>query len=147
MRRRNQRLWMIGGAAIVLSAAVGLTLFAISDAIVLFYSPTEISENPPEPGIHVRVGGLVEDGSVVLPDTGGARFVLTDGAHTIPVTYAGALPDLFREGQGIVAEGAFTPDGLFDAATVLAKHDENYMPPEVEQALRESGRWQGEGSE
>lgn len=144
MRRRNQRLWMIGGAATVLGLAVALTLYALSDAIVLFYSPTELAETPPEAGTHIRIGGLVEDGSVVRGEASGARFVLTDGNHTISVSYAGPLPDLFREGQGIVAEGTFQASGEFTATTVLAKHDETYMPPEVAEALRQSGRWQGE---
>lgn len=145
MRRRNQRLWMIGGAAVVLGSAVALTLFALSDAIVLFYSPTDLAENPPEAGTHIRIGGLVEPGSVTRYPASGAAFALTDGVHSISVSYSGSLPDLFREGQGIVAEGAFDVSGHFTASTVLAKHDETYMPPEVAEALRASGHWQGEG--
>ena len=144
MRRRNQRLWMIGGAAVILVGAVSLALVALNDSIVLFYSPSQVAEAPPEPGMHIRVGGLVETGSVVMPDEGGAIFVLTDGVETIEVHYAGSLPDLFREGQGIVAEGAFLETSVFEASTVLAKHDETYMPAEVANALRETGHWQGE---
>ncbi|MEE2527065.1 cytochrome c maturation protein CcmE [Hyphobacterium sp. HN65] len=147
MRARTQRLIMVGVAAIVLAGAIGLALFALRDAIVLFYSPTEVAASPPAIGERIRIGGLVEDGSVELPSSGGARFTVTDGAATIRVSYAGSLPDLFREGQGIVAEGAFVSPELFEASTVLAKHDETYMPPEVEEALRESGVWQGDEDE
>jgi cytochrome c-type biogenesis protein CcmE len=144
VRRRNQRLWMIGGAAVVLVGAISLALVALNDSIVLFYSPSEVAAAPPEPGTHIRVGGLVEAGSVIIPAEGGAIFVLTDGAETIEVHYHGSLPDLFREGQGIVAEGTFLETSIFEASTVLAKHDETYMPPEVADALRDAGHWQGE---
>lgn len=147
MRARTQRLIMVGVAAVVLAGAVALALVALRDAIVLFYSPSEVAESQPAIGERIRIGGLVEEGSVQLPDTGGARFTVTDGAATIRVTYDGSLPDLFREGQGVVAEGAFVETGLFEASTVLAKHDETYMPPEVAEALRESGVWQGETGE
>ena len=135
---------MIGGAAVVLVGAISLALVALNDSIVLFYSPSEVAAAPPEPGTHIRVGGLVEIGSVIIPAEGGAIFVLTDGAETIEVHYQGSLPDLFREGQGIVAEGAFLETSIFEASTVLAKHDETYMPPEVADALRDAGHWQGE---
>lgn len=147
MRPRTQRLIMVGVAAVVLAGAVGLALFALRDAIVLFYSPTEVAASPPAIGERIRIGGLVEDGSLELPASGGAVFTVTDGAATIRVNYDGSLPDLFREGQGVVAEGAFVSTDLFEASSVLAKHDENYMPPEVEEALRESGVWQGENDE
>ncbi len=147
MRARTQRGIMVGVAAIVLTGAVALALIALRDAIVLFYSPSEVAESQPAIGERIRIGGLVETGSVELPDAGGARFVVTDGAATIRVTYSGSLPDLFREGQGVVAEGAFVEAGLFEASTVLAKHDETYMPPEVAEALRDSGVWQGETGE
>ncbi|HAQ35446.1 MAG: cytochrome c maturation protein CcmE [Maricaulis sp.] len=145
MRKSRQRLWMVGGAGVVLAAALGLMLLAFGDALVLFYSPSEIAADPPPAGERIRVGGLVEAGSVVRPRSGGAEFTLTDNAATIRVAYAGALPDLFREGQGIVAEGHLMTDGVFDASNVLAKHDETYMPREVADALREQGMWQGEG--
>lgn len=147
MRARTQRLWMVAFAAIILVAAVGLALVALRDAIVLFYSPSEVAEAPPAIGERIRVGGLVQEGSLVLPPEGGADFTVTDGVATIQITFDGSLPDLFREGQGVVAEGAFIETGQFEASTVLAKHDETYMPPEVEEALRESGVWQGEDRE
>lgn len=143
MRKSRQRLWMVGGAGVILAAALGLMLLAFGDALVLFYSPSEVAAAPPPAGERVRVGGLVEAGSVVRPDRGGALFTLTDTVATIRVSYDGSLPDLFREGQGIVAEGHFDHDGLFQASNVLAKHDETYMPPEVAEALRAQGVWQG----
>lgn len=147
MRKARRRLWIISAAGAVLVAAGALALTAMNDAMVFFYSPAMVAETPPEPGRRVRVGGLVVDGSVERPGSGGAHFTVTDGAGEIRVTYAGGLPDLFREGQGVVAEGAFGADGVFAATSVLAKHDETYMPPEVAAALRESGHWQdGEGS-
>ncbi|MBI1236708.1 MAG: cytochrome c maturation protein CcmE [Alphaproteobacteria bacterium] len=145
MRARSQRLIMVAIAGVILVAAVGLALIALRDAIVLFYSPSEVAAEHPGFGERIRIGGLVEDGSVERPAEGGANFVVTDGAATIRVIYDGSLPDLFREGQGVVVEGAFIPSGDFEASTVLAKHDETYMPPEVAEALRESGVWQGEG--
>jgi len=147
MRARSQRLIMVSVAAVVLVAAIGLALFALRDAIVLFYSPSEVAAAHPGYGERIRIGGLVEDGSVERPADGGANFVVTDGAATIRVIYAGSLPDLFREGQGVVVEGAFLHSGEFEASSVLAKHDETYMPPEVAEALRESGVWQGGGEE
>ena len=144
MRKSRQRLWMVGGAGVILAAALGLMLLAFGDSLVLFYSPSEVAAEPPPAGERVRVGGLVEAGSVVRPDQGGALFTLTDTAATIRVSYDGSLPDLFREGQGIVAEGHFDHDGLFQASNVLAKHDETYMPPEVAEALRAQGVWQGD---
>ena len=144
MRKSRQRLWMVGGAGVILAAALGLMLLAFGDSLVLFYSPSEVAASPPPAGERVRVGGLVEAGSVVRPDQGGALFTLTDTVATIRVSYDGSLPDLFREGQGIVAEGHFDHDGLFQASNVLAKHDETYMPPEVAEALRAQGVWQGD---
>jgi len=146
VRKARRRLFIIAAAGVVLVAAGALAMTAMRDAMVFFYSPAMVAENPPEPGFRVRVGGLVVDGSVERPGSGGANFIVTDGAGEIRITYGGGLPDLFREGQGIVAEGAFNSDGVFAATSVLAKHDETYMPPEVAAALRESGHWQdGEG--
>lgn len=146
MRKAVRRLWITIAAGVVLAAAAALALTAMRDAMVFFYSPAMVAENPPEPGQRVRVGGLVVDGSVERPARGGANFTVTDGAGDIRILYAGSLPDLFREGQGIVAEGVFGPDLVFTADTVLAKHDESYMPAEVADALRESGMWnEGEG--
>lgn len=144
MRKAVRRLWITLGAGLVLAAAAALALTAMRDAMVFFYSPAMVAENPPAPGQRVRVGGLVVDGSVERPAAGGANFTVTDGAGEIRILYAGSLPDLFREGQGIVAEGAFDENAVFTADTVLAKHDETYMPPEVAQALRESGMWHEE---
>lgn len=141
MRKANRRLWITAGAAVVLVAAAALAMNAMSSAMVFFYSPAMVAENPPAAGQRVRVGGLVVDGSVERPSNGGANFTVTDGAGEIRISYSGSLPDLFREGQGIVAEGAFDGAGLFTADSVLAKHDETYMPAEVADALRESGMW------
>lgn len=146
MRARSQRMIMVGVAGLILIAAVALALVALRDAIVLFYSPSEVAAEPPAIGERIRVGGLVVEGSVVRPAEGGADFTVTDGVETIRISYEGSLPDLFREGQGIVAEGAFASTELFEASTVLAKHDETYMPPEVAEALRETGVWQGDES-
>ncbi|MEO1037941.1 MAG: cytochrome c maturation protein CcmE [Pseudomonadota bacterium] len=142
MRKARRRLWIVAAAGGVLIIAAALASVALRDAMVFFYSPAQVAEAPPEPGKRVRVGGLVVPGSVERPSLGGANFTVTDGAAQIRILYTGSLPDLFREGQGIVAEGAFDEVGEFQAATVLAKHDETYMPPEVAAALREQGLWQ-----
>jgi cytochrome c-type biogenesis protein CcmE len=106
-----------------------------------------VVERSVEPGERIRLGGLVEMGSLQKLDDANVRFNVTDFVETIPVTHRGVLPDLFREGQGVVAEGAMQQDGTFTADKVLAKHDENYMPPEVADALKKTGNWQGEGAE
>ena len=145
-RARRRRLGMIAGAGVLLAVATALVLMALRDQIVFFYSPTEISEQDLIPGTRVRLGGLVEAGSVVREADGGVSFAVTDTKTSITVAYHGILPDLFREGQGIVAEGALTNTLTLDADTVLAKHDENYMPREVVDALKAQGVWQhGEG--
>ena len=144
MRHRNRRLATLAAAGTVFIAAIALALVALQDAMVFFYSPSEVASAPPVAGERVRVGGLVKEESVSEMAETGYAFVITDLAADVPVTYAGILPDLFREGQGVVAEGRFEEGGVFVAETVLAKHDETYMPPEVAQALRESGVWQGE---
>ena len=146
MRKAKRRLWIIGAGALVLVAASALAVTALQDAMVFFYAPGEVAENPPAAGERIRVGGLVVEGSVTLPASGGANFSVTDGLGTIEITYAGALPDLFREGQGIVAEGAFDEARLFQADTVLAKHDETYMPPEVADALEKASKGQHKAS-
>ncbi|MEQ9518657.1 MAG: cytochrome c maturation protein CcmE [Parvibaculum sp.] len=145
MTRKQRRATLIGASLAILALAVGLVLFALEDSIVFFYSPSEISERGVEPGTRMRLGGLVVEGSIVRGEGTEIRFDVTDFAATIPVTYVGILPDLFREGQGVVAEGMLSPDGGFSADTVLAKHDENYMPAEVADALKRSGNWQGDG--
>ena len=142
MTRKQRRLTLIGVSGLVLLAAVGLVLSAMRDSIVFFRSPSEIAERHPVPGTRLRIGGLVKPGSLVRGDSLNIRFDVTDGKADIPVHYQGIVPDLFREGQGVVAEGKFEGDGSFRADTVLAKHDERYMPREVVDALKKSGRWQ-----
>ena len=137
---KQTRLAAIAGGLAFLAVAAGLALTALEDNIVFFRSPSEIAANPAIPGEAMRVGGLVREGSVVR-DGLRAKFEVTDLAHNISVSYEGMLPDLFREGQGVVAEGRFNAKGLFVADTVLAKHDETYMPPEVAEALEKSGNY------
>jgi cytochrome c-type biogenesis protein CcmE len=144
MRPKRKRLWLLVGSLGVLGVAVTLVLSALSDDLVFFYSPAQIAEKHPGPDRRLRVGGLVEQGSV-RKDGQKVRFIVTDLKKTVPVIYRGLLPDLFREGQGVIAEGTLGVDGVFTAREVLARHDEKYMPPEVAKALKESGRWQ-EGS-
>ena len=144
MTAKRKRLWLLVGSLGVLAVAVALVLTALNDNLVFFYSPTQVAEKKPPPDRRFRLGGLVEADSV-KKDGQEVRFVVTDMAKTVPVVYRGLLPDLFREGQGVIAEGTLGGDGVFTAKDVLAKHDENYMPPEVAKALKESGRWQ-EGS-
>jgi cytochrome c-type biogenesis protein CcmE len=140
MSRRRRRLVLIGLALGVLGLAAALALSALRDTIVFFHSPSEIAERNVRPGTRVRIGGLVKEGSI-RRDGLDARFEVTDGARSLPVVYRGVLPDLFREGQGVVAEGALESAQLFRADTVLAKHDENYMPREVVDALKKQGVW------
>jgi len=147
MTRKQRRAAMIGAALGVLGIAVGLVLFALRDNIIFFYSPSDIREQAVAAGTRMRVGGLVVEGSVVRNTGTQVNFEITDFGATLPVSYIGLLPDLFREGQGVVAEGVLQTDGSFVADSVLAKHDENYMPPEVADALQRSGNWQGEGAE
>ena len=135
MTRRQRRLTLIGLAGVVLVVAAGLVLYALSDRIVFFNSPSDIRANAPAPGQRIRLGGLVVEGSIVKGADGSVRFSVTDGAASVPVSYRGLLPDLFREGQGVVTEGTLAPNGGFSADTVLAKHDENYMPPAAQDAL------------
>jgi len=126
----------------MLGVAAALVLTAFEDNIVFFYSPTDIAEKALRPGQTVRVGGLVQADSVKKASDGvTTEFVITDTNKTISVRYAGLLPDLFREGQGVVTQGSLGPDGTFVASEVLAKHDENYMPKEVADALKKSGNW------
>jgi cytochrome c-type biogenesis protein CcmE len=141
MTRKQRRLVLIGGSIGVLGLALGLVLNALSGSIVFFNSPTDIKEKQIAAGTRVRIGGLVKEGSVQRSDSLRIRFEVTDGKSDVPVTYQGIVPDLFREGQGVVAEGKIEPGGTLDADTVLAKHDERYMPKEVVDALKKSGRW------
>jgi cytochrome c-type biogenesis protein CcmE len=141
MTRRHRRLFLIGGALGVLALAIALMLNAFRDSIVFFNSPSDVAEKHVAPGTRMRLGGLVKAGSVVRGDNLTIRFELTDGNREIPVVYQGVLPDLFRDGQGVVAEGIFDRAGGFDADMILAKHDETYMPKEVAKALKKSGHW------
>ncbi|MEQ9144392.1 MAG: cytochrome c maturation protein CcmE [Parvibaculaceae bacterium] len=147
MTRKQRRAALIGTSLAILGLAVGLVLFALRDNIVFFYSPSDIAEQDVAPGTRMRVGGLVVEDSIVRAEGARVAFDVTDFGETLSVTYVGLLPDLFREGQGVVAEGVLQSDGTFAADTVLAKHDENYMPPEVADALKRSGDWQGDGAE
>ena len=144
MTRKQRRGILIGTCLTVLAVAAGLVLFAMRDSIVFFYSPSEVEAMGIAPGTRFRLGGLVETGSVVRGQGTTVRFVITDRAKTVPVTYTGVLPDLFREGQGVVAEGMLEAGGAFRADHVLAKHDENYMPPEVAKKLKAQGVWRGD---
>ena len=143
MTRRQRRLVLIGMALGILGVAAALTLSALRDTIVFFHSPTEIAEKGIKPGTRIRIGGLVKDGTVRREGLE-AKFEVTDGTRSLPVVFRGVLPDLFREGQGVVAEGALESAQLFRADTVLAKHDENYMPREVVDALKKQGVWKHE---
>jgi cytochrome c-type biogenesis protein CcmE len=141
MTRKQRRLVLIGGALGVLAVAVALMLNAFSASIVFFNSPTDVLEKHVSRGTRIRLGGLVKSGSLVRDNGLLVRFEVTDGKSEIPVSYQGVLPDLFREGQGVVAEGALDGAGVFKADTILAKHDETYMPKEVADALKKSGHW------
>jgi cytochrome c-type biogenesis protein CcmE len=141
MTRKQRRLVLIGVAGVVLAVAAGLVLYALSDRIVFFNSPSDVIANRVPEGSRIRLGGLVEEGSIVKEADGTVDFMVTDGAATVPVSYRGILPDLFREGQGVVTEGVLTGKGSLAADTVLAKHDENYMPREVVDALKKQGTW------
>jgi cytochrome c-type biogenesis protein CcmE len=135
LTRKGGRLAIINAAGFTLAIAVGLILFALRDNIVFFYGPTEMSERTPPPGTRLRIGGLVRRGSLTRDGSSTVVFAVTDLKHDIKVSYTGLLPDLFREGQGVVAEGTVEGPDLFHADTVLAKHDERYMPKDVAEAL------------
>jgi cytochrome c-type biogenesis protein CcmE len=141
MTRKQRRLTIIGGSLGVLALAAGLVLYALRDSIVFFSTPTMIAEQHIPPGRRFRLGGLVQPGSLKHGDNLAFSFEVADGNARLPVDYRGILPDLFREGQGVVAEGALDASGVFKADTVLAKHDENYMPKEVADALKKQGHW------
>jgi cytochrome c-type biogenesis protein CcmE len=142
MTRKQKRFSVILGGLAVLGLAAGLVLYAISDTIVFFFTPSEVVERGVAPGQRIRLGGLVEKGSLKKGNGTTVEFQVTDTIKTLAVRYEGQLPDLFREGQGVVAEGAMSPDGSFIADTVLAKHDEKYMPKDVADKLKEKGVWQ-----
>jgi cytochrome c-type biogenesis protein CcmE len=140
--RKQQRLGLLALGMAALAGATTLVLVAFSDNLVFFYSPSELKTKAVVVDRRVRIGGLVETGSVMRSDGHRISFRVSDGAVDLAVIYDGILPDLFREGQGVVAEGRLRSDGVFVASTVLAKHDENYMPREVVDALKKSGHWQ-----
>ena len=148
MTRKRRRLYFVVAGMATLGLAAALVLSALEDSIVFFHSPTQLAEKKPPPDQRIRIGGLVVAGSVKRSADGlTVNFRVTDNANTVPVRYRGILPDLFREGQGVVAEGRMGADGRFAADEVLARHDETYMPPEVAEALKQAGVWQGKQKE
>jgi cytochrome c-type biogenesis protein CcmE len=141
MTRRQRRITLIAVSLGVLALSVGLVLSALKDSIVFFNSPSDVMQKHVAAGTRIRLGGLVSPGSLVRSDNMQVQFQLTDGNHAVTVAYQGLLPDLFREGQGVVTEGALDTAGVFRADTVLAKHDETYMPKEVADSLKKQGHW------
>ncbi len=142
MTRKQKRLAVIGGAMGFLGLAAVLVFAALGQRTSYFFMPADLETAKLAPGQRIRLGGLVENGSVVRDGNTEVIFAVTDNQKSVKVTYTGLLPDLFREGQGVVTEGAFGPGGVFVADSVLAKHDENYMPKEVADGLKEKGVWQ-----
>jgi len=144
MTRKQKRFAGIGVIGAVIGLAIFLVSVALRDEIVFFYDPTEVvSGTKVSPGQNFRIGGFVEDGSVVKTNTN-ISFVVTDGASSVPISFEGILPDLFREGQGVIAEGAMDTQGRFIAQNVLAKHDENYIPKELEDVMKDKNIWKGQ---
>ena len=146
MKRKHRRLLAVLTSLGLLGAAAALVLTAVKDSLVFFYTPSNLAERSTPPETRFRLGGLVEEGSI-RQDGATTHFRVTDLNSTIPASYTGVLPDLFREGQGVVADGTLDANGSFKAVEVLAKHDENYMPKEVADALRESGQWKTGGAD
>ncbi len=142
MTRKQKRLSVIAGALCFLGAATALTFVALGQKASYFYMPADLKSAAVAPGQRIRLGGLVENGSIVHDKGAKIEFDVTDKHDTVKVTYTGILPDLFREGQGVITEGSFRPDGVFAADSVLAKHDERYMPKELAEGLKEKGVWQ-----
>jgi len=143
-KKARRRLAVVGVAGVILAASGGLAFYALGNAVSFFYSPVQARAAHVPPGRTIELGGLVTKGSVVKRPDGAVQFVVADRAAQDLVVYRGDLPDLFREGQGVVTKGAFGPDGRFEATEVLAKHDEKYMPAEVTKALKASGEWRGD---
>lgn len=139
MTRKQKRLAVIGGGLTFLALATALTFFALGQRASYFYMPADLKTTTVEPGQRIRLGGLVEVGSIQRGEGATVGFGVSDGSGAVKVTYTGILPDLFREGQGVITEGSFLPDGVFKADSVLAKHDENYMPKEVAERLKKDG--------
>ena len=146
MTRKQKRLSLILGGLAVLGLAAGLVLYALSDTITFFHTPSDLTETGVQPGQRIRLGGMVEEGTVKKGPGTLSSFGVTDTIKTVTVTYDGILPDLFREGQGVVTEGKLQTDGSFVADTVLAKHDENYMPRDLANSLKEKGVKLGKGA-
>lgn len=146
MTRKQRRLTFIGAGLATIGVALGLVSFAMHDTIVFFHTPSEIRSKGVSAGTRFRLGGLVQEGSVQRGASQVITFRVIDGDGVIDVRYSGLLPDLFREGQGVIAEGILTKEGGFEADSVLAKHDENYMPRDVADALRDQGHWQGDAN-
>jgi cytochrome c-type biogenesis protein CcmE len=142
MTRKQKRLTVIGGAMGFLALAVALTFAALGQKTSYFYMPAELDKATVAPGQRIRLGGLVEERSIMKGEGAQVSFAVTDKEKSVKVSYTGLLPDLFREGQGVITEGTFGADGVFVADSVLAKHDENYMPKEVAESLKEKGVWQ-----
>lgn len=142
MTRKQRRLTLIGSSMAVLGMAAALVLVGLRDSIVFFYTPSALAQKEVRPSSRVRMGGIVQPGSLARTD-GASTFSISDANTSVPVVYRGILPDLFREGQGVVSEGMIDANGVLRADTVLAKHDENYMPREVAEALKSQGHWKG----
>jgi cytochrome c-type biogenesis protein CcmE len=147
MTRKQKRLTMILSGLAVIGLATGIMLYALSGTITFFHTPSDLTETGVLPGQRIRLGGMVENGSIKKGEGTVTTFLVTDQIKTISVSYNGILPDLFREGQGVVAEGTVQGDGTFVADTVLAKHDENYMPRELAESLKEKGVTLGKGAQ
>jgi len=146
MKARHRRFAWIAAGIAVLGIAVALVLNAFQSNLVFFFTPTQVAQKEAPQGRPFRIGGLVEDGSLKrIPNSVEVTFVVTDTAQRVPVVYAGLLPDLFKEGKGVVAQGSLGPDGRFHATEVLAKHDENYMPPEAKDAVDKAHKGGGQG--
>jgi cytochrome c-type biogenesis protein CcmE len=146
MTRKQRRATLIAGGVVMMGVATGLVLQAFQTSVTFFMSPSDVLSSAPKPGTRFRLGGLVETGTYQKGPGTLSTFRLTDGSKSLPVTYSDIPPDLFKEGQGAIAEGYLAPGGVFVADKVLAKHDEKYMPPEVAAALKKSGRWQEQGA-
>jgi cytochrome c-type biogenesis protein CcmE len=144
MTRKQRRLTLIGTGLATIAAALGLVSVAMRDTIVFFHTPSEVRDKGVAPDVRFRLGGLVQEASVQRGNDQVFTFRIKDANGAVGVQYRGLMPDLFREGQGVVAEGMLDPSGIFKADTMLAKHDENYMPREVADALKSQGRWQGQ---
>ena len=145
-RMARRRLMVLAAAAPILCLAAGLALFGLRDSISYFYTPAQAAAAHVQPGRTIQLGGLVETGSLRRGPAGEVAFTMADKIRAAPVTYRGDLPDLFREGQGVVATGAFDRSGVFEATQILAKHDEKYMPRQLKQALKSVGEWRGQGT-